>query len=207
MKRVSTYIPGVTPTADTQFRLQTIGVDIEPSQWVAGTDYSVAVATDGPLDSFTDLNTTAWALGSAVVGWRKVLQVGGGGAVWWLLKNPTGLLTRLCDIIDIVILSDGNAHAVPDAIVCLKSVANPVNELLCPITCTGSDLTTAQTYYNSTTNIYEMAVPITATKPAYNQCKLTYGRRIKLTGATSRETKTFTYRTSSPCPATIVSMA
>ena len=59
MKRVSTYIPGLTPATDTQFRLQTIGLDIEPSQWVAGTDYRLATAADGPLDSLTDLNTTA----------------------------------------------------------------------------------------------------------------------------------------------------
>ena len=208
MKRVSTYIPGLTPATDTQFRLQTIGLDIEPSQWVAGTDYRLATAADGPLDSLTDLNTTAWSLGSTVIGWRKILQIGGGGAVWWLLKDPTTLMTRYCSIIDRVILSDGLEHAVPDAILCLKSVANPVNEVVCPITCTGTDQTVAQQYYNSKSSTYEMVLPATYTKPAYNQCRLTYNRRVKATGGSATsETKTFTYNVKSPCPASITSMA
>jgi hypothetical protein len=208
MKRVSTYIPGLTPAIDTQFRLQTIGLDIEPSQWVQGAEYRVATATDGLIDSLSAVNTTAWSLGPTVIGWRKILQIGGGGDVWWLLKDPTTLMSRYCSIIDRVILSDGLEHAVPDAIVCLKSVANPVNEVLCPITCTGTDQTVAQQYYNSKNSTYEMIVPASYTKPAYNQCRLTYSRRVKATGGTATsETKTFTYAVTSPCPVSIVSMA
>ena len=132
LRRVRSNFNASTPPADLLIRPQNIGkdIDITATKWTNVANYKPGDPGD-ETKAWYELNIKAWSI-PGCWGYRKVLQAGGGGAVGYILSAPAATdYTRDCGVIDTVVLSDGALHAVPDALICQLSAADPVQGTDC----------------------------------------------------------------------------
>jgi hypothetical protein len=142
-RRLTSNYNAGTKAADLLIRPVNIGKDVvlTDAKWtnvenyrpgdpaVAASGSTPAVKADTEL-SWYELNTKAWSIPNCW-GFRKVLQVGGGGAVGYFLTDPSADMTKDCGVIDTTVLSDGVEYSIPDAFISQISVADPVQGTDC----------------------------------------------------------------------------
>lgn len=127
VRRLRSDFTTTTPPADLLIRPQNIGkdIDITATKWTNIANYKPGDPGD-ETKAWYEINNKAWSI-PGCWGFRKVLQAGGGGAVGYILSAPVAAdYSRDCGVIDTVVLADGALHAVPDALVCQLSAADPV---------------------------------------------------------------------------------
>ena len=153
LKNTSKYSLGETST---NWQVQFINPGYEPS-----TPLTLISSTDQFL-SRNAINLAMWngtcgvpagTNQTAIKGFRKTLQIGGGGAVDYFTTDPTSLLTVNGTIADTYLDGSGNLWNIPSHLFMLKTPSNPI--LSCPNGTVSPDgtncLCNAGYYMNGTT--------------------------------------------------------
>jgi hypothetical protein len=127
-RRLSSGFNSLTNPNDLLIRPVNIGKDIvtTDSKWTNATNYRPGDPGDEELKWY-EVNNKAWTIPNCW-GFRKVLQLNGGGSVGYFLTDPSSLvdMSRAAGVIDTTVLSDGVEYAIPGAFIAQKTAADPI---------------------------------------------------------------------------------
>jgi hypothetical protein len=195
LRNTSSYT-ATTPTADRYALPVNIGKKMyfsDNSYWTESSgDFEYGTSEEGSL-SWDELNKLVWTktnttygITRSCTGFRKVLKAGGGGQVAWLFKpvvNDNGSLISgaWANSPDAGVLAEvdvgGTLYDIPDMIIAIKSVANPLQARSCIWNTTYGTSCSATTcwmigYFTDTINITVPAV-------AEGTCQYTNGQTVR----------------------------